>query len=343
MDAGTIGLIKEIEVSFGWHLNGTHLESIKELFDQVEKINVSHFGMYWNSVNSLLKYCSNVKHLALAGTDANGYNGFKDPSNGWIVDNDWLNHHFPTLEYISFDSIPKEEIAQYATFFRLNPNIKKFGLTLECHKEIGSHLIAAGIQFDLLHTFHGWIEDEHLDLLKTLHDGKLYKRLHLSGDISTIDHDEKLISIEVEELNVINLYSKIPLLPNLIELNIGSCSGSYKLYKNVKNSVERFNSGVFDAEHIEKIIANFPKLKHLWIEEVYSDDINLIAWNKAREKLTGACKTTVYVDEHTFWNTKWATSTTNLSHIELKRTQACPWEDKSRSFYAPDMVENAQN
>lgn len=328
MDEGTIELINKIEVSVGKDFNAAHFESIKELLKKVEKIIISSWTSDPDFYNVFLKHCKSVKHLVIKGNK----NYFPCE-----VSDDWLSHHYPSLEYVNFGRIPKEKINEYMAFFRLNPNITALGLDIKSLERVGLHFLRAGIKFDRLFYLEWWITKNGLDLLKQLHDGGFYKRLQLTFEFAQLDDEDDedyeldlnvLTSIGVEVINGDRINFTIPPLPRLKEIDILEYCEFYYKYENVKNVVERFNTGGFGVGLITKLIGNFPKLKHFQIESIYdANQLNLTALNNEREKLAGACKTTIYVDEYTFLTTKWASLKTNLSLIELKRMEACCWED----------------
>lgn len=80
-------------------------------------------------------------------------------------------------------------------------------------------------------------------------------------------------------------------------------------------------------------ISNSKNLEKIHIMNFYSADgyqefvINLAALNKEREKLDGACKTTIYVREIYYLYTKWAQKDTDLSLIRLKRIESFEFDD----------------
>lgn len=60
---------------------------------------------------------------------------------------------------------------------------------------------------------------------------------------------------------------------------------------------------------------------------------DLKAMNEKRKKLAGACKTMIYVHENDFLRTRWATTKISFNLIELKRIQACDWNQLFENDY----------
>lgn len=75
-------------------------------------------------------------------------------------------------------------------------------------------------------------------------------------------------------------------------------------------------------EHILPFIQHSVNLKTIAIEYFDGDILDLPALNKERKKLLGARKVTIYVEERVFLATKWASKTTHLGFIELKRIES---------------------
>lgn len=54
--------------------------------------------------------------------------------------------------------------------------------------------------------------------------------------------------------------------------------------------------------------------------------LDLVALNKERDKLVGACKVMIYVMENVYLATKWAIKQTDFRMIEMKRISSYHWK-----------------
>lgn len=69
-------------------ITNTEMDELKEFWQRLESLEV---GIKLNDGDlheSFLKWCSNLKHLAINGTALNGNNG-------------WLHRHYPTIEHLA--------------------------------------------------------------------------------------------------------------------------------------------------------------------------------------------------------------------------------------------------
>lgn len=325
MDAGTIGLINEIQVSVGSDFDGTKFSAIKEILNEIKKITVTKWNIKSDFYNCFLKYCKNVKYLSMKKV-----NSWDPPIN---IGDEWLNHQYPSIEYICFELVSKDKIDELMILFHLNPNIHASLVELNFLEEFAMNLIAADRKLDRLYIDVLTIKENLLDLLKKLYDAGFYKRLCLStafmDDLENVENYLKFTSIGIEVLSTKFLDVKIPPSPSLKEINI-DCDKFVENYESVKNVFERFSCNIILFEDISAYIGNFPKLKHFKVNLpkgiLVPNELNLIALNKERQKLAGACKTTIYVHDDAFLATKWATTKTNFDLIELKRVHACDWD-----------------
>lgn len=324
MNASTVGMVNEMIVSVGHDFDCTQFMLIKNLLNNVEKISIKSWPTIANDFyNSFLKFCNNVTRLTIKRWDN------WDPKIN--INNVWLRHKYPSLEYICLEDIPKEEIDDFVQFFRLNPNIRVLSVDLETLAEIGSHLVTAGIKFDQLYIHLDSFEATSLELLKNLHNNGFYKRLHLSFEEMELDAEEDLnglalIGTEVLCSDYLGLI--IPSsLSSLRELKFNERCEYDEHYENVRHFIERLNCGTLFPEDVLSYSRNCPNLKHLKIHYLYDTyKFDLYELNEERKRLIGACKTTIYVDEATFLTIKWATSKTDYDLVELKRLQACDWD-----------------
>lgn len=325
MDSITIGMMKEIDISVDRNFDGSQFESIKEVLSKVMEVSIRSWTTPFDFHNSFLKYCNNMQCLTIHREE--------DWDPHVEMSKEWLCHRYPSLEYICFEAMPKDKIDGFIKFFHLNPNIHALSTDLESLKTIGSKLVGAGIKFDRLGTFDSVIDKDSLHLLKRLHDDGLYKRLRLSLDDLDIAFDEEedlnlLASVAIEVIkNESSVHALIHHLPSLKEIIFHQHCDIHEDYENTQNVERVYSDGGF-SDDIMAFTRTCPKLKHILVQNVHdTNHLNLVRINNERSKLAGACKTTIYVDEHMYLAMKFSgISKTNYKFIELKRTLACNWK-----------------
>lgn len=92
MDAGTIGLIDEIDVLITHDFDANQFLSIEKILSNIKKITITEWKTDQNVYGTFLKYCKNVKHLYIRREKDSSYITMK---------NDWLKHHsFSNSKYL---------------------------------------------------------------------------------------------------------------------------------------------------------------------------------------------------------------------------------------------------
>lgn len=287
MDAGTIAIIKELSVFVGHNFDGTQFETIKELLSRVEKITIFKWQTNFDFYKVFLKHCNNVKCLTMYISDRM-----------IVTSSEWLRHQYPSLEYVFFDIIVKDEINEFTRFFQLNPNIRSLSIDIESLEWIGSDLVSAGITFDRLYAQNELLDVNGLDLLQNLYDKGFYKRLHLTYEECELEDEDldRLENIGTEVLDSDWMGIIIPPLTSLNEIKFNEHCLHWDTDENIRNTIERFDCSTLFPEQVESYIGEYPKLKHLRINYLYdSYKFDIFEMNKDRKNLPGAYKTTIYV------------------------------------------------
>lgn len=319
MDDSSIDLIEELHILIEPNFDVTRFEDVKRCLNKVSMIYVYPFDSEMDLYDILLKYCSNLKRLLLS---------FALTTNTGI---NWLTHHqFPTIEHVGFQIIKKTK-QSLDVFFNRNPNIHTFSCSARVLKKYGLSLSNAGVKFnklDIGDLFQGVDFDVHLfELLNKLHVRGFYKQLRLSlNAFGMSEGDAQMMALPgLEQLRLENAIFTLPALPELKELCMDRCD-DLNDFENMKN-IERFQVDELDLDRMVYLIEEFPKLKLIKIDKFRDDSpLDLITLNNERQKLAGACKVTIYIDDKIFVDTKWAVTTTDLQLIELKRRQSYVFE-----------------
>lgn len=325
MNFDLITLISEIHVTIRPEFDATQFELIKNFLNKIEYVYISGWKSEPNIYEVFLKYCNNMKLLLFENFLTIGY---------VIINNEWLKHRYPLLEYVHIENMPRNEIDEFVRFFQLNPNIHALSVDFNLLVDNALRLLAAGIKFERLYIF--MLNRDQTNLLGRLYDDGFYKRLNVADNLAVNKEIWNIPATGTQSLHLHRLYFTIPPLPNLKELRIVNPRTFDEKYEHVKNTVERIYIGTNIPVNMERykttfeqttgFIRNCPKLKHFMISHMVNENLlDLFALNKERKKLAGACKTTIYVDEKVFIATKWATEKTNYDLIELKRLESREW------------------
>lgn len=320
MDDSSIGLIKELDVTVGPDFCANKFETIRNVLNKVKTIYILNCQLQRNMeehfYDVFLKYCESVKDLSIACNS--------------IINSDmnWLNHRYPNLERVGF--LGKQHgnhIRNLKTFFIQNPQIHTVTFSSSILNKYALSLSCVDIKFEQLNI--GDLFSNHIELgailfelLKQLYARGFYKKLHLyvyAYGMTEVDA-ERLVLPGLEKLLVQYANFTFPSIPSLKELSIEECNDPNDI-ENLKN-IERFLVYRLNPECLMCLIEEYPKLKIIKIDKYAGDKLDLVALNKQREKLSGACKITIYVDEVAYFATKWSTTKTDLRFIELKRVQS---------------------
>lgn len=335
MELSSIELVQKLElligISYDEAMNASQFEAVKCVLNKLETLTIESKAISDDFYDAVLKHCHNLKKLVIMYDVDTWLN---------IVgsNNDWLLRQYATLEHINFQEIcPRtfvDRIDEIVTFFVQNSSIRIFSTSLEFLREYAFPLNDSGVKLDELrvieHTSPDFLDYDCLELFRELHDKGFYKKLHLSGemfDIHMLENDLAMITpLGVERLSLNYSTFILPALPDIKEIYFDNFDEPHQ-FANVKN-VERLHFHKLNCDQIMLAIREFPKLTLFKFHELTNDveTINLSALNREREKVTGASKVTIYVDDKIFLATKWASPKTVYSFIELKRSQTYYWE-----------------
>lgn len=301
-------------------LNAAKIRYLRKILSKVEIVQLRQCTMYGDFYEMFLKFCGNLKQIYIQDDlgdilDENG--------------NPWLHRHYPTLEYLQLTPRYSFKINELSAFFQRNESIRCFSTSLRCLWENRDELLKCEATLDsleilILDKYHRHMIKMHsaYSLLNQLFDRGFYKRLHLH--VKRIDEtcSEQLVSLNgLERLSIVQ-FSGFNGLRSLKELNV---DGSVKskdieiLATNLVN-LECLSIGNINCNDLLPFMRDTAKLKKVRANNI-EGVLDLVAFDKERNKLCGARKVTIYVPDNSFLATKWSTpnGNTNLGFIELKR------------------------
>lgn len=333
VQSNTFASLKRIQIT-GINLTDEKIACIKPILNKAETIEVVRCSLNGDFYDKFLLFCTEMKRLRLESYSKKHRN---TPPLLIGADNTWLHREYPTLEDFELKSNHLNR-GDLKTFFRLNPNVRKFSSSA---KILYDNLSYFNFKLDVLAVEHA-SDDYKLNMtfLNANETTDLYKKLHLSyaSDSTKPWHFDKMSKIsKLESLHVrhVDWGHSIP-MTNLKELHIG-CEifllGGGRHLEFVDNIEETVVKSFVNLENVylscaklEDILAfvcGSPKLKTLilpFIDQVqYNGFLPLVTWNNEREKLAFAQKLTIFVNEEIYLRTKRIIHRTDYSSIQLKR------------------------
>ena len=187
MKADEFKSLTEIRLNPGVVISNIGISRIKEILNQVETVKLDYPKFIDNEAEfyeSFLKYCAAIKRLCIRAKSHSPIIG---------TDNSWLCRKYPKLEHFELTAIEFGPIDELKTFFEQNTNINSFATDIETIMENRDafKMVAAKwniliIKFECRNT----LNLDARDFLIELYERGLFKHLHVSLFISSIDDHE---------------------------------------------------------------------------------------------------------------------------------------------------------
>lgn len=262
---------------------------------------------------------------------------------------DWLSRKYPNLEYLQIVSYICGSVKGIPAFLEQNPNIRKFATNQQFLSENRNEFMNTNVKLDDLAVWmDSFLTKRYCELLKNLYEHGVYKKLQIYvGKISSQKDIDQLASINgLTKLSVLEMFDEnysLLALKNLEELHLLYMvdevydEDDYEAMATQLVHLKRIHVKEISMNSITPFICRSVEMQQIVVETLdsYGDYfnrgiINLRALNKEREKLPGAQKITLYVEEKYYLATKWALGETDLALIRLKRLDSF---DFNHDFY----------
>lgn len=319
---------------FHCQITAAKMECIAGILNKVESLHLNRCDIDGNLFETIISFCPNLKRLCIA-SDAISF--FK---NG--TQNDWLLRTYPKLEY--FGLVVHGEINEQTKFPELiaflehNSNIQTLFVSPNILWVNRESIFNSSIKLDELAVFVDRTENVNfcafLNLLKELDERGFFKQLQLTS--SHQDIDQKLLNqmTSLVKLEIGSIYIKLSAFTELKELYIDASYEILDWNEMVKNltKLERILFLYATLDNISFLVANAVRLTKILVYNLTDSpsyrartknlNLDLQKWNRDREKLSGARKTTIFAPEGIYLQTKWTQSQTNFNLIRLMRTDS---------------------
>lgn len=323
-------------------LTGDEIKNLQESFEKLESVIIERCTVNRKFYQQFPKLCKKLRRLYVEDFDCRRkvLRQTKD---------EWLLLTYPELVHLHWTQTknwrPMNELKQ---FFERNPKVRSFATDIDS-LWINRHLFneSAAISLDDLiiemGQFKQYQEPKNIRyiyrFLQEIHEEGVYKRLHINlkffsqqtinemppmHDLKSLcldhtdsDHDDIILPkwLDLTELkvssycNLLNVDVLARQLVNLRQLHL-QCVSLNDLMEFVRYSV------------------NLTKIK---VERLDDDDdeqniiVDVTALNEEREKLKGAQKLLIFIQEEVYLQVKWTRNGKEYSLIEIRRVSSHEW------------------
>lgn len=317
------------------------LISFSEMLKTVTFLEIFNCDIQADFHEFVLTFCPKIQRISVAWETNNRL------ESAVIVgtSNDWLRQKYPTLDHFELD---KKHLyfGALTAFLELNPNIRNLSINARLLKQNERSLRNLRIKLDNLAILdrNNSTDAEFQQLLKRLHERGFYKRLKYYFTLPQQNQIDLLGPLNVVKFAIFNRYVSYV-------VNISALTHLEELRVPIVNVIAQWSELPAKLTHLQRIqidsstfgeilpfIREAQQLKQIKI--VYfgqsfpeSDVIDLVTLNKEREKLDGAQKVTIYVDDKIYVATKWAFKETDFNLVRLQRHESVDWDHDFRHLF----------
>lgn len=334
--------IKQLSVR-NVNVTSFEIESIKNVLKNVERFSISWWEVNGSFYDTVLAHCPKLTHLYLQSS----------PNGSTIIgsDNDWLLRKYPALEHFSLTMFWEPKIDELKTFLEINPNIKTFSAVDKWFWANREVVLSANVQLNELSIFitsEDWENFGSLwNLLNQLFERGFYKRLNLYYNVyacnqTLFDQMAKLNGIRKLENKCSDKISLSAFsdVENILFKDSDKLNDLDAIATNL-TKLQKINFLFARMDHIKRLVSQAANLSKIIIGSLIDEENGrttkwepflLREMNWYREKLAGAKKLTIYVEENVYLATKWKLKNTNLSLVQLLRTDSYEDDDDFNIF-----------
>lgn len=321
---------------------------LKDLMKNVEVLELYSTMIPFNCRDvhhCLLQYCSSIRQL-------NFDRLYQRP-----LRYEWLMNSYPTMEYLRWrdDATPN-----LMDFLLKNPKVRGIYADLEIVDQLYSRLVYIDelhLGFERKRTLNERLNmNNYLPKLNTLYERQQFRSLmvNFEGNYDrndfyyllngSWDRMEYLHGAMVADISKDSLFTA---LSSFVHLKLLAFKRSVKLTREKATilskhliNLEEIHTKVGSFDSIVPFIKNCSKLKRICKHSIETAEIQkdfLFSLNQDRNKLTNACKTTIYLFDDAYVKLKWATNCINYNLIDVKRLESNTSIHPFVAFNLPDM------
>lgn len=293
---------------------------VRDNFFMMDTIKIKVGEVRCDFYKHFLQFVPNLRHLLIRDCE--------------IYNFDWMAQKYVALERLSMFNLSicaagnvygRKQFARKMTrFLELNPGVKELGLDSRDLLKCCDVFHASNIQLDRLiiqNKGNGNCQHSITEWLLKLHELGFYKALHLilpstsifSSFNTFIDLKNPTASGHLERLNITELSAGF--LPTDTAVYLAKCLVN----------LERLNVREIKAMDLLPFLRHTKNLKVVTTNRcsIFYGKVNLLTLDEERQRLDGACKVRIYVDEFSYLDMKWTAKYLNLRKMVIKRIESC--------------------
>lgn len=292
--------LKHVSI-FQKHLSTLFIKLLKPILPSLETLDIRECTIDVDIFENILKYCVNLKSLIIEQIEI-------------------PFQKYPVLQHLFLGIDTRLDLN---TFFTLNPTIRYLTTELSnIWNMIDSNITLDDLTIEVLKH----VDENVFIILNDLHNRGFYKRLHISVErekwkpqfatlpgLNTLYVDDVVVLPTISSLKELGIYDLSAFCDRGLNINIPD------LCINLERLIIRETS----ADALMPFIRHSVNLKMIDINKFEGNVLNISALNKEREKLQGARKVMISVDEEVYLATKWASMQINFSLIGMQRIDSC--------------------
>lgn len=314
-------LITELHIE---QLKLTHIEvdRITYILNKIERLFLKRVNIDGEFYELILKHCAQLNYLSI---ECCHY-----ASETAIIgsDNAWLRRQYPALEHFGLIHGPDTlSYAELLEFFKRNPNLQSIALNSSFLLNNRDLILQSNWKFDnlLISIDHDW-NVMYNKFVNDLYARGIYKMVFMVDSNYSIIEEFATIS-NLKMLNMMfttNVDVPIPVVDSIETLFLGEMPDEGTTKMLVKNFLNLNAIYVYDVRNLGDLwplVCHAPKLSAIRLLRFCGSCFNisdLIAMNAERQKLAGASKIGIFLNEKLYLKLKWK-ARTKFSMIEFMR------------------------
>lgn len=319
------------------------IDCIKNILKHTQTIDLIECPSRLEFYTFFLQFCTNVSSLSIKRS-------YKVRDKTIIIgsSNEWMLRKYPTLKHLELTEIYELKHNELLIFFQQNPNVQTFATdSYSLWDNRYSLLTSTDIKLNKLSIdfINDKLVNEIIDVLVELHELQFFKHLHI-------------YSAKISQTNLMKLLSSpIRDALDMIQDHIKRINGPL-LNVRTLSFPRVYNIEVLETGHLP---CNLPNIERIYFTEATTDtilpfickssrlttikikrflggshyvngSIDLLALNEEREKLNGAKRITIYVNENLILLWRWKNHPIRCKLIELRRFYSHEWPQLNSNY-----------
>lgn len=332
-------------------LTGKEIQNLWHKFEKVESVTIERCMVTRKFYKQFPKLCKNLRRLYIEDFECRRDALRQVPGFEWLL---WT---YPKLDHFHWIKTKNwQRTNEFKLFFERNPQVRSFAIdanSLWANRSLLSKIKLDDLTIELGRVYNS---DEHeprnvqhiYDLLKEFHEKGVYKRLLFNLKCfsqRTLDEMPPLDALKSLCFCIHNVGREDVTLPNWMNLtelkvsfycHLANCESLARQLVNLRR-IYLYYVKLSDLMQFVRYSVHLTKVKVKCFEDFDNDsDSNILdvaALNKEREKLNGAKRMVIHIEEEIYLPTKWSLNGKEYSLIEIRRVSADEWGHQFIPWY----------